>query len=150
VTACNANQQLIMFGGIRPDRSSYVVGEIVPGGTNTYAAGDGADVVENDATNGMNMPVEAMEIDFPLRLLRSELREGVVVQQRRVVRRPGRGGCSVEPVFEDRGDRGVGKCAELDRPVAGGLYPAGLQAAEQPKDSKGGAKALLGMRPAGP
>jgi N-methylhydantoinase B len=76
VTAFNANQHLIMFGGRRPDRTSYVVGEIVPGGTGAYATGDGVDVVESDATNGMNMPVEAMEMDFPLRLLRSELREG--------------------------------------------------------------------------
>ena len=74
VTAFNANQHLIMFGGRREDRSSYVVGEIVPGGTGAYDTGDGSDVVESDATNGMNMPVEAMEMDFPLRLLRSELR----------------------------------------------------------------------------
>ncbi len=74
VTAFNANQHLIMFGGRRPDRSSYVMGEIVPGGTGAYCSGDGSDVVESDATNGMNMPVEAIEMDFPLRVLQSELR----------------------------------------------------------------------------
>ena len=74
VTAFNANQHIIMFGGRRADGRSYVVGELVPGGTGAYAGGDGVDVVESDATNGMNMPAEAMEMDFPLRMLRSELR----------------------------------------------------------------------------
>ena len=55
----------------------------------------------------------------------------------------------VESVFEDRGDRGVTQRADLDCPVADGLYPAGLQAAEQPQDSKASAEALLGMRFAG-
>lgn len=52
-------------------------------------------------------------------------------------------------MFEDRRDRGVRQRADLDRPVAGCLYPAGLQPAEQPQDPKAGPEALLGMRPPG-
>jgi N-methylhydantoinase B/oxoprolinase/acetone carboxylase alpha subunit len=38
------------------------------------AGADGIDVLDSDATNGMNMPIEALEQDFPLRVLRYELR----------------------------------------------------------------------------
>lgn len=74
VAAFNANQHVLSFGGQRPDGSNYVMGEVICGGTGARAGADGIDVLDSDATNGMNMPVEALELDFPLRMLRYELR----------------------------------------------------------------------------
>ena len=44
----------------------------------------------------------------------------------------------VEPVFEDRGDRGVGQRADLDGTQADCLDPGGIQAAEQTQDAQAG------------
>lgn len=74
VPAFNANQHVLSFGGTRPDGSNFVVGEVICGGSGARAGADGVDVLDCDATNGMNMPIEAMEIDFPLRMIRYELR----------------------------------------------------------------------------
>src|ERR1019366_6334828 len=71
----------------------------------------------------------------------------VVVQQRRAVR-GARRRCLVEPVLEDRGDRGVGQRADLDGAQADRLGPGGIDAAEQPQHAETGTEALFGMRPA--
>ncbi len=64
----------LMFGGVRQDGRRYVVGELLAGGSGAGPKSDGVDVVETDATNCMNMPVEAFERDAPIRILRSALR----------------------------------------------------------------------------
>ena len=74
VAAFNANQHVLSFGGQRPDGTNFVMGEVVCGGTGARAGADGIDVLDSDATNGMNMPIEALELDFPLRMIRYELR----------------------------------------------------------------------------
>jgi len=47
---------------------------VICGGTGARAGADGIDVLDADATNGMNMPIEALELDYPLRVVRYELR----------------------------------------------------------------------------
>ena len=74
VAAFNANQHVLSFGGRRPDGTNFVMGEVICGGTGARAGADGIDVLDSDATNGMNMPIEALELDFPLRVVRYELR----------------------------------------------------------------------------
>jgi N-methylhydantoinase B/oxoprolinase/acetone carboxylase alpha subunit len=75
IPADNAGEMLaLMFGGERPDGSPYVVGELLAGGSGASHRLDGVDSVETDATNCMNLPVEAMEMDTPVRVLRYELR----------------------------------------------------------------------------
>jgi N-methylhydantoinase B/oxoprolinase/acetone carboxylase alpha subunit len=74
VPAFNANQHVLNFGGQYPDGANFVMGEVVCGGTGARAGADGIDVLDADATNGMNMPIEALELDFPLRMNRYELR----------------------------------------------------------------------------
>ncbi|RAI02484.1 5-oxoprolinase [Acuticoccus sediminis] len=74
VTAFNANQHILMFGGIDAGGKPFVVGEGVCGGTGAHSHGDGLDSFDSDTTNGMNLPVEAIEMDFPLLMRRSELR----------------------------------------------------------------------------
>ena len=74
VAAFNANQHVLSFGGRRSDGTNFVMGEVICGGTGARAGADGIDALDSDATNGMNMPVEALELDFPLRVVRYELR----------------------------------------------------------------------------
>jgi N-methylhydantoinase B len=74
ICANNGCQHIIVFAGKERDGGPFVVGETVASGTGAHAEGDGVDVMEADVSNGMNMPVEAMELYFPLRMLRAELR----------------------------------------------------------------------------
>jgi len=64
----------IMFGGRRDNGRPFVVGELIAGGSGAGLASDGVDVIETDATNCMNLPVEALERDAPIRVHRTALR----------------------------------------------------------------------------
>ena len=64
-------------------------------------------------------------------------------------RRPVRGGggpSAIEVGLQDRGDRGVGARADLERAAAGGFQPLMPEAVGVPEDADRGAEALLGMR----
>ena len=76
VPADSAGELLILaFGGRKPDGSgNFVVGELIAGGSGGSIRVDGADVIETDATNCMNLPAEALEMEAPLRVTRMELR----------------------------------------------------------------------------
>ena len=75
VPAASAGELLVLaFGGRRPDGSRYVVGELIAGGSGAGPGQDGVDVIETDATNCMNLPVEAMEMEAPIRVRRLALR----------------------------------------------------------------------------
>ncbi len=65
---------LLAFGGTRPDGSRYVIGELIASGSGASQGLDGVDVIETDGTNCMNLPVEALEMDAPIRVHRTELR----------------------------------------------------------------------------
>jgi N-methylhydantoinase B len=65
---------VLAFGGQRPDGTRYVTGELVAGGSGASSAKDGVDVIETDATNCMNLPAEALELDAPIRVHRVALR----------------------------------------------------------------------------
>ena len=77
----------IAFGGSRPDGARYVIGELIAGGSGASAGQDGVDVIETDATNCMNLPAEALELDAPIRVHRVALRAGFR-RRRHVPRRP--------------------------------------------------------------
>ena len=75
VPAASAGELLVLaFGGRRSDGSRYVVGELLAGGSGAGPGQDGVDVIETDATNCMNLPVEAMEMEAPIRVHRTALR----------------------------------------------------------------------------
>ncbi|MEJ0067797.1 MAG: FAD-dependent oxidoreductase [Pseudomonadota bacterium] len=75
VPASSAGELLVMaFGGKRPDGSRYVVGDLVAGGSGAATGADGVDVIETDATNCMNLPAEALEMEAPIRLNCVEIR----------------------------------------------------------------------------
>jgi N-methylhydantoinase B len=75
VPADSSGELLVLaFGGTRPDGSRYVTGELVAGGSGASSGKDGVDVIETDATNCMNLPAEALELDAPIRVHRVGLR----------------------------------------------------------------------------
>ena len=63
-----------MFGGVRDDGSRFVVGEFDAGGSGGGPHLDGVDVIETDASNCMNLPVEALELEAPVRVHQMALR----------------------------------------------------------------------------
>jgi N-methylhydantoinase B len=75
VPADSGGELLVLaFGGVRPDGTRYVTGELIAGGSGASADKDGVDVIETDATNCMNLPAEALELDAPIRVHRVALR----------------------------------------------------------------------------
>jgi N-methylhydantoinase B/oxoprolinase/acetone carboxylase alpha subunit len=77
VPAPSAGEMLMVaFGGVRPEGGNFVAGDLIAGGSGASAIGDGVGVIETDATNCMNLPAEAMEMETPIRLNRMALRAG--------------------------------------------------------------------------
>lgn len=66
----------IAFGGVDDDGRRFVVGELIAGGNGASRDGDGVDVIETDASNCMNYPAEAIEMNAPLRVRQVALRTG--------------------------------------------------------------------------
>ena len=65
---------VLMFGGRRADGKRFVVGEFNAGGSGGGPRRDGVDVIETDGSNCMNLPVEALELEAPIRVHRMALR----------------------------------------------------------------------------
>ncbi|MGI9333867.1 MAG: hydantoinase B/oxoprolinase family protein [Gammaproteobacteria bacterium] len=65
---------VLAFGGERRDGSRYIVGELIASGSGASQGKDGVDVIETDGSNCMNLPVEALEMDAPIRVLQTRLR----------------------------------------------------------------------------
>ncbi|MCA8930606.1 MAG: hydantoinase B/oxoprolinase family protein, partial [Alphaproteobacteria bacterium] len=78
VTACsNSVCTVATFIGTKPeDRSIWVYLETMGGGGGARATKDGLDGVHMHVTNTSNLPVEALETEYPLTLLRYELVAG--------------------------------------------------------------------------
>src|SRR5262244_1100403 len=75
VPADSGGELLVLaFGGERRDGTRYVTGELVAGGSGAGPEKDGVDVIETDATNCMNLPAEALELDVPIRVHQVALR----------------------------------------------------------------------------
>ncbi len=79
VPAASAGELLVIaFGGTHANGANggnrYVVGELIAGGAGASKGHDGVDVIETDATNCMNLPAEAMEMEAPIRVHRVALR----------------------------------------------------------------------------
>lgn len=64
------------FTGARPDGSLWVYLETIGGGFGARHDKDGLDGVHVHLTNTSNLPVEALELEYPLTLLRYELVDG--------------------------------------------------------------------------
>jgi len=68
--AANSGTLLVMaFGGQDPDTGRpFVASELAAGGMGARLSKDGIDVIETDVSNCMNIPVESVEMSFPLRI----------------------------------------------------------------------------------
>src|SRR5499426_2505211 len=73
--AANSGTLLVMaFGGRDPETGrAFVASELAAGGMGARADKDGIDVIETDVSNCMNIPVESLEMGFPLRIARAGL-----------------------------------------------------------------------------
>jgi N-methylhydantoinase B len=73
--AANSGTLLVMaFGGTNPETGRpFVASELAAGGMGARPRKDGVDVIETDVSNCMNIPVEALEMNFPLRIRRAGL-----------------------------------------------------------------------------
>jgi len=65
---------MLAFGGKRADGSSFIVSELVCAGTGASSAADGVDCLQTDGSNSMNLPVESLSLDAPIRVKRFGLR----------------------------------------------------------------------------
>jgi len=73
--AANSGTLLVMaFGGRDPATAlPFVASELAAGGMGARPRKDGIDAIETDVTNCMNIPVESIEMGFPLRIPRAGL-----------------------------------------------------------------------------
>ena len=73
--AANSGTLLVMaFGGCDPvSGRPFVASELAAGGMGARPRKDGIDVIETDVSNCMNIPVESVEMGFPLRITRARL-----------------------------------------------------------------------------
>jgi N-methylhydantoinase B len=75
VPADNSGELVVLAFGGRHNGQPFVVGELIAGGSGAGPRSDGVDAIETDVTNCMNLPVEAMEMDAPIRVHRVALRQ---------------------------------------------------------------------------
>jgi len=74
--ASNGSVHVAAFNGLREDRSQWVYLETIGGGAGARPEKDGLDGVHMHMTNTSNLPVEALENEYPIRLMRYELVDG--------------------------------------------------------------------------
>lgn len=74
--AANGSVAVASFDGRREDKSLWVYLETIGGGNGARFNKDGLDGVHVHMTNTSNLPVEAMETEYPITLMRYELVDG--------------------------------------------------------------------------
>jgi N-methylhydantoinase B len=77
IAACNGSCASATFMGAKPDDGTlWVYLETIGGGSGARAGKDGLDGVHVHMTNTSNLPAEALELEYPLTLMRYELVDG--------------------------------------------------------------------------
>ncbi len=76
IAATNGANTSITFSGSTEDGAPWIYLETVGGGSGARRGKDGLDGVQVHMTNTSNLPVEALETEYPLKLLRYELADG--------------------------------------------------------------------------
>jgi len=75
--ASSGNIQAISFGGIDPlTGKAFATSDVGAGGMGARPTKDGIDRIDTDVSNCMNIPVEAIEMNFPLRIIKNNLWDG--------------------------------------------------------------------------
>jgi N-methylhydantoinase B len=74
--ASNGHPLVMSFGGVDPANGrQYVTAEVGTGGMGGRPSKDGVESVQTDTSNAQNVPVEALELEFPLRVGYYRLRQ---------------------------------------------------------------------------
>lgn len=76
IAACNGSVHVASFNGTRPNGALWVYLETIGGGFGARHNKDGLDGVHVHMTNTSNLPVEALENEYPITLRRYELVDG--------------------------------------------------------------------------
>lgn len=77
LAACNSSVTTATFSGVHPETGEfYVYLETIAGGSGAHSKGDGLSGVQVHMTNTSNLPIEALESEYPLLVERYRLREG--------------------------------------------------------------------------
>lgn len=71
--ASHGQLAMLTFAGRRDDGTQWIYGETGAGGFGARPTIDGVDCIESDTSNCMNTPVEATELEYPLRVHQYEL-----------------------------------------------------------------------------
>lgn len=66
---------MLAFGGKRADGSAFIVSELVAAGTGASLKSDGVDCLQTDGSNSMNLPLESLGMDAPIRVVSFGLRQ---------------------------------------------------------------------------
>jgi N-methylhydantoinase B len=73
--ASNGHPLVMSIGGVDPATGrSFVTAEVGTGGMGGRPGKDGVDVIQTDTSNAQNIPIEALELEYPLRVGRYRLR----------------------------------------------------------------------------
>jgi N-methylhydantoinase B len=64
----------VSFGGARADGMRFGLSDLIAGGAGARATLDGIEALDTDVSNCMNVPAEAIELGYPLRVLHYRLR----------------------------------------------------------------------------
>ncbi|MEF2073768.1 hydantoinase B/oxoprolinase family protein [Consotaella aegiceratis] len=73
--ASSGGMEGVTLAGRRPDGSAYVYLELFAAGMGARPTKDGIEYIECDTTNMLNTPVEALELDYPVRIHQLLLRQ---------------------------------------------------------------------------
>jgi N-methylhydantoinase B len=75
VAASSGSLSVCSFGGVHPQGGQlFGCTDIVAGGMGGRPGKDGIDLIDTDVTNSMNIPAEAFEAHFPLRIVKTRYR----------------------------------------------------------------------------
>jgi len=116
--ASNGHPMVLSMGGVDPlTGRAYVTAEIGTGGMGGRPGKDGVEAIQTDTSNAQNVPVEALELEFPLRVGYYRLRQDSGGAGRF------RGGLGFEKSFEAlRGDVRVSHRGERHITAPWGLF----------------------------
>ena len=119
--ASNGHPLVMSIGGIDPaDGRPYVTAEIAAGGMGGRPTKDGLESIQTDTSNAQNIPAEALELEFPIRVSYWRLRADSGGAGRF------RGGLGFEKGFEVlRGTARVSHRGERHRTAPWGLFGGG-------------------------
>lgn len=74
--ASHGSMNNVAMGSCSPGRRQWDYYETIGGGMGAGAVGGGMDALQTHMTNTLNTPIEVLEMNYPLRLLRYQIRRG--------------------------------------------------------------------------